>query len=70
VNETKKPICREKRPRIAGIAATKSTAPQKSADIDRAREIARRSASRPLLDPRSPHDILEQAWAAADDRRR
>jgi antitoxin VapB len=56
--------------RIAGIAVAKSTAPPKPADIDRARDIARRISSRPLLDPRSPRDILEQAWAAPDNRRR
>jgi hypothetical protein len=39
------------------------------ADVDRARDIARRIFSRPLLDPRTPRDILEQAWAAPDDRR-
>jgi hypothetical protein len=44
--------------------------PRKPADIDRARDIARRISLRPLLDPRTPRDILEQAWAAPDDRRR
>ncbi|HEV7600564.1 MAG TPA: hypothetical protein VGO49_09955 [Bradyrhizobium sp.] len=56
--------------RIAGVAIAESTAPRKSANVDRAREIARRIWSRPLLDPRSPRDILEQAWAGPDDRRR
>ncbi len=55
---------------IAGVTVAESTASRKSADIDRARDIARRISSRPLLDPRTPPDILEQAWAAPDDRRR
>jgi antitoxin VapB len=56
--------------RIAGVAVAEGRAPRKPAQIDRAREIAKRIASRPLLDPRTPRDILEQAWAAPDDRRR
>jgi antitoxin VapB len=56
--------------RIAGVAVAESTAPRKPAQVDRAREIAKRIASRPLLDPRTPRDILEQAWAHPDDRRR
>jgi antitoxin VapB len=55
---------------IAGVTIAESTAPRKPADIDRARDIAQRISSRPLLDPRTPRDILEQAWAAPDDRRR
>jgi antitoxin VapB len=56
--------------RIAGVAIAESSAPRKPAQVDRAREIAKRIASRPLLDPRPPRDILEQAWGAPDDRRR
>ena len=56
--------------RIAGVTVAESTVPRMPARIDRAREIAKRIASRPLLDPRTPRDILEQAWAAPDDRRR
>jgi antitoxin VapB len=56
--------------RIVGVAVTKSAAPREPARIDRARDIAQRIASRPLLDARAPRAILEQAWAAADDRRR
>ena len=56
--------------RIAGVTIAESTAPRMRADIDRARDIARRISSRPLLDPRTPQDILEQAWADPDDRRR
>ena len=56
--------------RIAGIAIAESSAHRKPADIDRARDIARRISSRPLLDTRTPQDILEQAWAAPDDRGR
>jgi hypothetical protein len=56
--------------RIAGVAVAESTASRKPADLDRAREIARRISLRPLLDPRTPRDILEPAWAVPDDRRR
>ncbi|HEV7820259.1 MAG TPA: hypothetical protein VGO84_03710, partial [Burkholderiales bacterium] len=54
--------------RIAGIAIVEAS--RKPADIDRARDIARRISARPLLDPRTPQDILEQAWAVSDDRHR
>jgi hypothetical protein len=56
--------------RIAGVAVAENTARRKPANLDRARATARRISSRPLLDPRTPRDILQQAWAAADDRRR
>ncbi len=56
--------------RIAGVAVPESTVALEPARVDRAREIAKRIASRPLLDPRTPRAILEQAWAAPDDRRR
>jgi hypothetical protein len=35
-------------------------------DLDRVREITRRIVSRPILDPRSPKDILDDAWAKHD----
>ena len=54
--------------RIAGIAVVEAS--RKPADIDRARDIARRISSRPLLDPRTRQDILEHAWAVPDDRHR
>jgi hypothetical protein len=52
--------------RIAGVAIAESTAPRKPAQVDRAREIAKRIVSRRLLDPRPPRDILEQTWGAPD----
>ncbi|MFI5011373.1 MAG: type II toxin-antitoxin system VapB family antitoxin [Hyphomicrobiales bacterium] len=55
---------------IAGVALAEEAGRPPRADIVRAREIAKRVASRPLLDPRPPREILEQAWGAADDRRR
>jgi antitoxin VapB len=54
--------------RIAGIAVMEAS--RRPADIDRARDITRRISSRPLLDPRTPRDILEEAWTDPDDRRR
>jgi antitoxin VapB len=59
----------EMQAQIAGVAVTATAAPR-TPDVERAREIARRISSRPLLDPRSPQDILEQAWTTTDDRRR
>ena len=56
--------------RIAGVAVAENMAPRKPAAVDRAREIAVRIASRPLVDTRPPRDILEQAWGRRDDRRR
>jgi antitoxin VapB len=56
--------------RIAGVAVAESAVPGRPARVDSAREIAKRIASRPLVDPRTPRAILEQAWAAPDDRRR
>jgi hypothetical protein len=53
---------------IAGIAVEETATPGKP-NLERAREIARRISSRPLLDPRPPREILEQAWATGDDRR-
>lgn len=51
-------------------AVAEGSAARKPAEVDRARDIARRISLRPLLDARTPRDILEQAWAAPDDRRR
>jgi hypothetical protein len=59
----------EMQARIAGVTVT-ATAARRKPDVDRAREIAKRVSSRPLLDPRTPRDILEQAWTTTDDRRR
>jgi hypothetical protein len=44
--------------RIAGVAIAESSKPRRHADLDRAREIARRIASRPLLHRRPPREIL------------
>jgi antitoxin VapB len=55
---------------IAGVDLGKEVAARRSVDLARARQIAKSVAAKPLLDPRSPREILEQAWGAADDRRR
>jgi hypothetical protein len=47
--------------RIAGVAVEVARA-RKRVNIESAREIARRIASRPLLDKRSPREILDEAW--------
>ena len=48
--------------RIAGIAIAESATPRKEIDVARVRDIARRIASRPLLDKRSPREIRDDAW--------
>jgi plasmid stability protein len=48
--------------RIAGVAVAASSASGKEIDVARVRDIARRIASRPLHDKRSPRDIRDDAW--------
>lgn len=55
---------------LAGIAVPSETASAKPANLVAARDIAERVAALPLLDARSPVEILEEAWAEMDDRRR
>ena len=55
---------------IAGIAPNDEFHPRRRTNVARAREIALSIASRPLLDPRTPRDILDQAWGRVDDRPR
>jgi antitoxin VapB len=49
--------------RLAGVAIAEGAKPRKEIDVERVREIARRVASLPLLDRRSPREILDQAWS-------
>jgi len=55
----------ENQARIAGIAIAETAKPGGSIDMDRVLQITRRVASRPLLDPRPPKQILDQAWGEA-----
>jgi antitoxin VapB len=48
--------------RIAGIDIAAARAPRKEIDLGRVRQITRRIASKPLLDPRTPKEIPDQAW--------
>lgn len=51
----------EAQARIAGIKIPVMMRERREIDLARVREIARRVASRPLLDTRSPSDILDEA---------
>ena len=53
----------ESRARIAGIAIAEIVKPGYAIDMERVRKITHRVASRPILDTRSPTEILDQAWA-------
>lgn len=55
---------------IAGVALAETSKPVRRVDADRALAIARRIASRPLRDPRTAREILDEAWGGVDDRRR
>jgi len=55
----------ENQARIAGIAIAETARPGGTIDMDRVRQITRRVSSRPLLDPRPPEEILDQAWGEA-----
>jgi antitoxin VapB len=51
--------------RLAGIVVTEAAKPRRDIDLDRIRAITRRIASQPLLDPRTPREILADAWGRA-----
>jgi len=46
---------------LAGVAIGETGRPRKEIDIERVREIMRRVSSAPLLDQRSPKEILDEA---------
>jgi antitoxin VapB len=52
----------ENQARIAGIAIAETVKPGGIIDMNRVRQITRRVASKPLLDPRPPKEILDEAW--------
>jgi antitoxin VapB len=52
----------ENQARIAGVAIAETVKPDGTIDMGRVRQITRRVASKPLLDPRPPREILDQAW--------
>jgi antitoxin VapB len=52
----------ENQARIAGIAIAETVKPGGTIDMNRVRQITRRVASKPLLDPRPPKEILDEAW--------
>jgi antitoxin VapB len=52
----------ETQARLVGISLSEAVKPRDSIDMDRVRQIIDRVASKPLIDPRSPKEILDQAW--------
>jgi antitoxin VapB len=52
----------ETQARLVGISMSEALGLKDRIDMDRVRQIIDRVASKPLLDPRSPDDILEEAW--------
>ena len=52
----------EAQARMAGVAISEPREAAKKIDLERVRAITGRVASRPLIDKRSEHDILDEAW--------
>jgi antitoxin VapB len=52
----------ETQARLVGISMSEALRIKDRIDMDRVREIIDRVASKPLLDPRSPNEILDEAW--------
>jgi antitoxin VapB len=50
---------------LVGVTV-ESARPRKDVDLDRVREITRRVSTRPLLDRRSPRQIVEDAWSRSE----
>jgi len=48
---------------MAGLVTTE-VATRRTVDMERVREITRRVSSQPLRDPRSPREIVDQAWGS------
>jgi antitoxin VapB len=52
----------ETQARFVGISMSEALGLKDSIDMDRVRQIIDRVASKPLLDSRSPEEILDEAW--------
>ena len=52
----------ETQARLVGISMSEALKRRDRIDMDRVRQIIDRVASKPLLDPRPPTEILDQAW--------
>jgi antitoxin VapB len=48
--------------RLAGVSIAEAHGTRKFVDIGRVREITRRVTSKPVLDSRTPKEILDHAW--------
>jgi antitoxin VapB len=52
----------ETQARLVGISMSEALGLGGRIDMDRVRQIVERVASKPLLDPRPPEEILDEAW--------
>jgi methylmalonyl-CoA mutase cobalamin-binding subunit len=52
----------ENQARLVGISMSDALKPRDKIDMDRVRQIIHRVASKPLIDLRSPKEILDEAW--------
>jgi hypothetical protein len=52
----------EAQARVAGISMSEALQRKDEIDMDRVRQIIDRVSSKPLLDPRSPKEILDAEW--------
>jgi hypothetical protein len=52
----------ENQARIAGVVIAEGIKPPKEIDLERVRQITRRVSSKPILDNRTPKEILDQGW--------
>jgi antitoxin VapB len=52
----------ETQARLVGIPMSEALQREDRIDMERVRQIIDRVSSKPLLDPRSPKEILDEAW--------
>ena len=52
----------ENQARLVGISMSEAPKPRDKIDMDRVRQIIHRVISKPLIDPRSSNEILDEAW--------
>jgi antitoxin VapB len=52
----------ENQARLVGISMSEALKPRDNIDMDRVRQIIHRVTSKPLIDPRSSKEILDEAW--------
>ena len=55
----------EMQARLVGVPLDETVRPPRPIDMERVRRITRRVVSRPLLDRRTPKDILDEVWGVS-----